>query len=214
MTDIPPLNRQGSIVNRNGTPSNSFAIYWQNVIKAIQKQIADVVAVNVEQTNLLNQILAAQASANAANASANSINSNFPSATDGPKLFSVSSTSWVAIAFVDLTGVTAGTLRFDTTRILLNGTTTLSNAPLNANYRITEQPTGGGPVTVCLSGTWTADQPPGDPLEISFPDATVDAARPTIVNTGAVTYRLEVQRSSGLGVLTDATAIFRAAQAS
>lgn len=215
MVDIPPLNRQGSIVNRNGTPSNAFAIYWQNVIKAIQKQIADIVAVNNEQTNLLNQILAAQASANAANAAVNSLNSGLPSGTNGPNTFGVSSTSWVTIGTVNLTGVTAGTLRFDTTRLLVDGfSTTLSNKPLNANYRITEEPTGGGTVTVCLSGSWTADQFPGDPVEITFPEATVDAARPTLVNTGAVTYRLQVQRSSGTAILDDAMAIFRAAQAS
>ena len=215
MTDIPPLNRQGSIVNRNGTPSNSFAIYWQNVIKAIQKQIADIIAVNNEQTNLLNQILEAQATANAANAALNSMNSGFPSGTSGPFAFGVSSTSWLTIGTVSLTGVTAGTLRFDTTRLLINGfATTVTDGPLAADYQIAEELTGGGPVSVCLSGTWTAEQVAGDPAEIVFPFATVDAARPTIVNTGAVTYRLQVRRSSGIAVLAGARAIFRAAQAS
>lgn len=213
--NIPPLNRSLELVSLSRTPSNAFAIYWAEVIKAIQAQIADIVAINVEQTNLLNQILAAQASADAANAALNSINSGLPSGTSGPTTFGVSSTSWVTVGTVALTGVTAGTLRFDTTRLLGDGfVTTLTGGALDADFRITEEPTSGGTVTDCVTGTWSATVLPGDPVEIVFPDATVDAARPTLVNTGNVTYKLQVRRASGSAVLAGAKAIFRAAQAS
>jgi hypothetical protein len=213
--DIPPLNRSAPVVTRNFTASNSFAIYWANVIAAIKAQIADIVAINNEQTNLLNQILAAQASANAANAALNSLNSGLPSGTSGPTTFGVSSTSWVTVGTVVLTGVTAGTLRFDTTRLLGDGfVTTLTGGALAADFRITEEPTGGGAVTDCVTGTWSATVLSGDPVEIVFPEATVDAARPTLVNTGNVTYRLQVRRASGSAVLAGAKAIFRAGQAS
>lgn len=219
--NIPPLNRAAPVVTRNLTASNSFAIYWANVISAIQGQIsdinaiiADIVAINVEQTNLLNQILAAQASANAANAALNSINSGLPSGTSGPNTFGVSSTSWTTIGTVALTGVTAGTLRFDTTRLLNDGfATTLTSGPLAADYQITEELTSGGPPAVCLTGTWSASQLSGDPVEIVFPEATVDAARPTLTITGSVTYKLQVRRASGSAALAGAMAIFRAAQA-
>lgn len=219
--NIPPLNRMTPIVTEDRMASNSFAIYWANVITSIQKQItdisdiiADIQAVNIEQTNLLNQILAAQASANAANAALNSINSGLPSGTSGPTTFGVSSTSYVTVGTVALTGVTAGTLRFDTTRLLNDGfATTLTGGALVADYQITEELTSGGPPAVCLTGTWSASQLSGDPVEIVFPDATVDAARPTLTITGNVTYKLQVRRASGSAVLGGAKAIFRAAQA-
>lgn len=218
---IPPLSRSLEIVTKGRTAGNSFAIYWSNVLKAIEKQFTDIATVNsqqaamlVEQANLLNQVLSAQSSANAANAALNSINLGLPSGTGGPTTFGVSSSSFVTIGTVALMGVTAGTLRFDTTRLLNDGfVTTLSGGALAADYQITEQPTGGGAVTVCLSGTWSASQFPGDPVDIVFPYATVDAARPVVVNTGNVTYRLEVRRSSGSAVLAGAKAIFRAAKA-
>lgn len=214
--DIPPLNRSAPVVTHNLTASNSFAIYWANVIAAIKAQIADIVSINTEQTNLLNQILAVQASSNAANAALNSINLGFPSGTSGPSVFGVSSTSWVTVGSVDLMGVTAGTLRFDTTRLLVDGINTdITGSPtLLADYQITEEPTGGGSVTVCLSGSWTATKDFVSGLvEIDFPVATVDAARPTMVNTGNVTYRLQVRRASGSNSLANAVAIFRAAKA-
>lgn len=211
---IPPLNRQNKIIAANGTADTAFAIYWGQVIKSIEDQLAAIKAVNIEQTNLLNQVIAAQASANAANAALNSINSGLPSGTSGPTTFGVSSGTYVTVGTIALTGITAGTLRFDTTRLLVDGFVTgLTGGALSADYRITEEPTSGGTVTDCITGTWTATILPGDPVEIVFPEATVDAARPTLVNTGNVTYKLQVRRASGAGVLTGAMAIFRAAQA-
>jgi hypothetical protein len=226
---IPPLNRALEIVTRNRIAGDAFATYWGQVLAAIKSQFTAIEAVNaeqaaqlatvnailVEQANQLNQILAAQASANLANAALNSINSGFPSGTSGPASFGVSSTSYVTIGTVALTGITAGTLRFDTTRLLVDGfSTSLTSGLLAADYRITEEPTSGGAVTTCLTGTWTASQLSGDPVDIVFPEATVDAARPTLVNTGNVTYKLQVRRASGSAVLTNAMAIFRAAKAS
>ncbi len=218
---IPPLNRQDRIIAQNGTASTSFSIYWALVLKSIEDQFASIntliagqAAQLVTITNLLNQVLAAQASANAANAALNSINSGLPSGTSGPTTFGVSSGTYATVGTVALTGVTAGTLRFDTTRLLSDGFVTgLTSGPLSADYRITEEPTGGGTVTTCITGTWTASILSGDPVEIVFPEATLDAARPTLVNTGNVTYRLQVRRASGSAVLTGAKAIFRAAQA-
>ena len=212
---IPPLSNTLEIVGPNRIASGPFAIYWGQVRKSIEDQIAAIIAVNIEQTNLLRQVLAAQSSANAANAALNSINSGFPSGTSGPTSFGVSSTSYVTVGTIALTGITAGTLRVDTTRLLVDGfSTTLTSGSLSADYRITEEPTSGGAVTTCLTGAWSASQLSADPVEIIFPEATVDAARPTLVNTGNVTYKLQVRRASGSAILTNAMAIFRAAKAS
>jgi hypothetical protein len=125
------------------------------------------------------------------------------------------------VATVNLTGITAGTLRFDTTNVLVNGgLTEVTGGPFSGEYRITEEPTSGGTVTTLLSGVWSAVGTiiiPGEPIEpatISFPSSDLIAPRPTIVNTGNVTYRLQVRRSSGSAVLTGALAILRAAKAS
>lgn len=205
---LPPLNRQSAIIGTAGRASDAFAQYWQRVLNAIGGAITDIRSTNERQDAQLAQLLAVQAAVNSQAA-------GLPSGTSGPTRFGVSSGTRIIAGSVNLTGVVAGTLRFDTTRLNADSLTTVTAGPLAGTYWITEEPTSGGTKTDILTGSWTATLPgPGEPVEIVFPDATVDAARPATTNTGAVTYRLELARASGSAVLTNAIATFRAGQAS
>ncbi len=201
------LRRGVGLVGNTGAATDWFAILWDKTVGQIEATVSEIVATNARQDAQLAQLLAVQAAVN-------SQASGKPSGTSGPTSFGVSGAGRVTIGTVALTGVVAGTLRFDSTRIYIDGIKTAVTDAFSGTYWITEEPTSGGTETDILTGSWTADPVgPGEPVVIVFPGATVDAARPTATNTGDVTYRLEVARASGTAVLTNALATFRAAQA-
>jgi hypothetical protein len=179
-------------------------------------RIGDVGASSASTSSMVLSLAnSAQSSANAANAAVASIGSGKPSGTSGPNLFDVSTGAWVTVASVNLVGIVAGSLRFDATDLRAGMATSMTGLSIGCAYRVTETSTSGGAVSVCFSDTWSAAffGEPLDPVEVTFNASPLNVARPVTVNTGAVTYKLQVQKVSGSGVLTGALAIFRAAQA-
>lgn len=205
---LPPLNRQSAIIGAAGRASDAFAQYWQRVLNAVSGAIRDIQATNVRQDAQLAQLLAIQAAVNSQGA-------GLPSGTSGPTRFGVPSATRVIAGTVSLAGITAGTLRFDTTVVYADLTTAVTDGPFSGTYWITEELTSGGPKTDILTGAWSAEfVAPGEPVLVTWPGSVIGAARPATTNTGAVTYRLELARASGTAVLTGALATFRAGQAS
>lgn len=210
---FPPLERGFKISDASGIVSDAFARFWQKFGSELTKQ-------ETTQDALLQQILtaqaaasAAQASANAANASSNSVGSGKVSGTSNLQNFSCSSVVRATIATVNLTGVVAGTLRFDTTSIFGSyPLTSLIGTAFSGNIFITEQSTSGGAVTDIYSGSITAVNDGEGGIEFTYDQAAIDALRPTAVNVGNVTYRLQIAKTGSVNLI-DASCILRAAQA-
>lgn len=78
---LPTLPRGVPLVGRDGKPSIEFQTWWQSVTRAIETQearqdqiLADIQALQEQQQEQLDAILAAQAAADAANAAAEAAN--------------------------------------------------------------------------------------------------------------------------------------------
>jgi hypothetical protein len=207
---VPPLPKNMRLQNADGTVSADFARWWQlNVVATGAAQ---------EQAQAAASAAAASASqAQTAAATATSAGSGFPSGGVVNQQFDCTSATRVTIATVPLIGVTAGTLRFDTTALYpvypqteISGVSTFFG-----DFWITEQLTSGGPINDLYTDTWSGLNAGAGDVSIQIDDqATLDAARPTVGITGNVTYRLQVARASGSNTVTAAFADFRAAQAS
>jgi hypothetical protein len=215
---LPPLANDVNIVGRTGVASRYFSALWA-------KLTGEIVSQEAKQDTLLVQVLAAQSAAamaqssaaaaqgqaQTANATANSAAANFPAA----------SSAWVVVSTIDLPGITAGTLRFDTTSIyersipVVSGV--LSGTTFSGLFRIREQTTGGGSPATLVSGTWSAIRET-DPFVFIITNvddvAALNAARPAVGLTGTVRYTFEVSRASGSTTVTNIGADFRAAKAS
>ena len=207
---VPPLPKNMRLQNADGTVSADFARWWQlNVVATGAAQ---------EQAQVAASAAAASASqAATAAATATSAGSGFPSGGVVNQQFDCTSATRVTIAAVPLIGVTAGTLRFDTTALYAiyptTGITGLST--FFGNFWITEQLTSGGTINDLYTDTWSGLNAGAGDVSIQIDDqAALDAARPTVGITGNVTYRLQVARASGSNTVTAAFADFRAAQAS
>jgi len=206
---VPPLPKNMRLQNADGTVSADFARWWQlNVVATGAAQ---------EQAQVAASAAAASASqAQTAAATATSAGSGFASGGVVNQQFDCTSGTRVTIATVPLIGVTAGTLRFDTTALYsIYPTTTMSGvSTFFGDFWITEQLTSGGPVNDLYTDTWTGLNAGFGDVSIGIDDqAALDAVRPTVGITGNVTYRLQVARASGSNTVTAAFADFRAAQA-
>lgn len=207
---IPPLPRSMRIQNTDGTVSSDFARWWQLNVVATQE-------VQVQAQTAASAATAAQSQAATAAATATSSGSGFPSGGAVNQQFDCTSGARVTIATVPLIGVTAGTLRFDTTALYaiypqseISGVSTFFG-----DFWITEQLTSGGTINDLYTDTWSGLNAGFGDVSIGIDDqAALDAARPTVGITGNVTYRLQVARASGSNTVTSAYADFRAAQAS
>lgn len=193
------------IQNADGTVSADFARWWQRNIAGIK--------------TAQSQANAAVSQAATAAATATSSGSGFASGSVINSEFDCTSTTRVIVAAVPLMGITAGTLRFDTSNIyaLFPQTVIANGFQFYGTFWITEQLTSGGPKNDLYTGTWTGlAESGGTAFADVFIDDTVtlDAARPTAGITGDVTYRFEVARASGSQIISKAYADFRAAQAS
>ncbi len=207
---VPPLPKNLRIQNADGTVSADFARWWQlNVVATDAAQEKATVAASA----------AAAASSQAATAAATgtSAGSGFPSGGVVNQEFDCTSATRVTIASVPLIGVTAGTLRFDTTSLYsIYPTTSMSGlSTFFGDFWITEQLTSGGAINDLYTDTWTGLNAGFGDVSIGIDDqAALDAARPTVGITGNVTYRLQVARQAfGTNTVISAYADFRAAQA-
>ena len=207
---IPPLPRNLRIQNADGSVSADFARWWQ----------LNVVATDAAQVQAQTAASAAAASASqaaTAAATATSAGSGFASGGVVSQQFDCTSATRVTIATVPLIGVTAGTLRFDTTALYaVYPTTEMTGlSTFFGTFWITEQATSGGVINDLYTDTWSGLNAGQGEVDIYIDDQpALDAARPTVGITGNVTYRLQVARASGTNTVTSAFADFRAAQAS
>ena len=207
---IPPLPRNLRIQNADGSVSADFARWWQ----------LNVVATDAAQVQVQTAASAAAASASqaaTAAATATSAGSGFASGGVVNQQFDCTSATRVTIATVPLVGVTAGTLRFDTTALyaVYPQTEITGLSTFFGDFWITEQATSGGVINDLYTDTWSGLNAGGGDVSIGLDDQpALDAARPTVGITGNVTYRLQVARASGTNTVTSAFADFRAAQAS
>lgn len=207
---IPPLPRSMRIQNLDGTVSSDFARWWQLNVVATD-------AAQVQAQTAASAATAAQSQAATAAATATSSGSGFPSGGVVSQQFDCTSATRVTIATVPLIGVTAGTLRFDTTALYaIYPQTEISGvSTFFGDFWITEQLTSGGTINDLYTDTWSGINAGFGDVSIGIDDqAALDAARPTAGITGNVTYRLQVARASGSNTVTSAYADFRAAQAS
>lgn len=217
---LPSLANDINIVGRTGVASRYFSGLWAKLTGEIVKQ-------ETRQDTLLAQIMgvkldteAALSQASTAAAIANSAGENVPSGGETGKVFDVISSAFVPVSSVALTGITAGTLRFDTTNIYTSQASQIvGNQIFLGSYRILERLTSGGASNVLFLGTWTGERetdPSLPQLVESFIDnkAALDAARPAVGLIGNVTYTLEVARASGTNTATNMFADFRVAKAS
>jgi hypothetical protein len=208
---IPPLPRTMRIQNADGTVSSDFARWWQLNVVATD-------AVGAQAQAAASSATAAQSQAQTASAAASSAGAGLSSGSAVGQLFDCTSASRVTVASVDLVGVTAGTLRFDTTSLYAIYPTTQidSGVGFQGTFWITEQLTSGvGPQNDLYTDVWTGETGIPPNVYIEIPDqAALDAARPAVGITGAVRYRLQVARSFGTNQITSAYADLRAAQAS
>ena len=206
---VPPLPKNLRIQNADGTVSADFARWWQlNVVATSAAQEQAQVAVSA----------AAAASSQAATATATgtSAGSGFASGGVVNQQFDCTDGTRVTIATVPLIGVTAGTLRFDTTALYsIFAQTEVTGSSFFGDFWITEQLTSGGTINDLYTATWFGLNEGAGIVSVYIDDqAALDAARPTAGITGNVTYRLQVARASGTNSVTSAFADFRAAQAS
>ena len=207
---IPPLPRNLRIQNADGSVSADFARWWQLNVVATE-------AVQVQAQTAASAAAASASQAATAAATATSAGSGFASGGVVNQQFDCTSATRVTIATVPLIGVTAGTLRFDTTALYaVYPTTEMTGlSTFFGTFWITEQATSGGVINDLYTDTWSGLNAGQGDVSIGIDDQPVlDAARPTVGITGNVTYRLQVARASGTNTVTSAFADFRAAQAS
>ncbi len=208
MAGVPPLPRNMRLQNADGTVSADFARWWQQNIVATQ-------AASTAAATAATAASAAQSQAQTAAAAATSAGAGFASGADVGRAFSCSSGTRVVVSEIALVGITAGTMRFDTTAFYSLVDTTMTGSLLAGQFWITEQLTSGGTKNDLYTDTWTALDEGGGIISVYIDDeAALNAARPVIGITGNVTYRLEVARVTGTQTVTNAYADFRAAQAS
>jgi hypothetical protein len=131
-------------------------------------------------------------------------------------LFGCSSAARVEVASTALVGVTAGTLRFDTTSIYaLNTANIVPDGIFSGGFWITQRLTAGGPKTDLYADTFTLiSERQGIYHAYINNIPALDAARPATGPVGGVTYGLDVARVSGTQVATNFSLDFRVAQAS
>lgn len=217
---LPPLGDNGEIVTPTRRASLAFSRYWQRVLNEITKVINSIQSVQTEQSAVLARLLASELMTTAASNQAQSAAATANSAAAGKSagaavgvVWSCPTTARTVIASVPLVGIVAGTLRFDMTRIYPSGATAMGSDLASGLWWITEELTSGGARTDILTGPWSATGAGGLAFALAIDnESSLDAARPTAVNLGDVTYRLEIQRTSGFAV-TDAMADLRVAQA-
>lgn len=201
---LPPLNNNLEIVTRGGKASNAFARYWQKLLSAITTQENmqdDLLAQIVAATNLAQQAntnaTAAQAAANTANQTANSATLTFPAGSVTDTIWNCTDTVFTTVATVQLTGVTAGILKFTTTRLLVNSSSYISVAEGEYKWRLTEELASGGGETIIITGTFSVEKLSGNLLAAVFSDVTaLDALEYALVNTGTVKYRLQIAKDT------------------
>jgi hypothetical protein len=206
---IPPLPRNLRIQNDDGSVSADFARWWQLNVVATE-------AVQAQAQTAASAATAAQSQAATAAATATSSGAGFPSGGVVSQQFNCTSGARVTIATVPLIGVTAGTLRFDTTALyaIYPQTEITGLSTFFGDFWITEQATSGGAINDLYTDTWSGLNAGAGEVDIYIDDqAALDAVRPTVGITGNVTYRLQVARASGFNTVTSAYADFRAAQA-
>lgn len=201
---LPFLPPEVRIVDpMTGMPSVEFRRWWEEVTQQIG-DVGDTVTVTSSaigatqaQTQALAESVAgAQASADSGGTARSG------SATD-PDV-DLSGTGWFSGPLVNLTGVSAGDLTITGSRPLANpGSATLTgNAFVAGEFRVVE--VVGGVDTTVFTGQWAAEDSSGgeqgvpSSVLITGDDAAdVQAFSSARVSTGAVSYRLDMRRTSG-----------------
>lgn len=214
--NIPPLSRNIKVISETGAASEDFARYFNKSIDEIKRQINEIQAAQTAANIATNLAQGASSQAATAAATATSAGAGLPSASIVGQVFNATSTTPTTIALVDLIGVVAGNLRFDTTRLYYDSSTSFSPSVADSvgSFIITEKLTSGvGSENTLVSGTWTATDTGGFVVLMIDDEATLDAARPAAGITGDVTYRLKVSKDIGQSSVLYGLADFRAAQA-
>jgi len=208
-----PLSRGQRIVNADGTPTQQFVTLMQRITSAFADTDAAVAAVRDVATS-------ASATASAASVEASGAAAGLPvkSISGGP--FNITSDTRQTIGVIDLQGVTSGTLRFDTTALFASASGEVVNGDVfNGRFWIAQELTAGGELADVYSDTFRLERIAniyGGTLffVMTFDATALNAARPAVISTGDVTYRLQVARDSGTSLAGGVTFNFLAGQAS
>lgn len=115
---LPRLQSADAIVDEGRRPASAFQRWWQSVVEAIEKAVADIIAVNESQSGLIDQLEAAVAAIEAAQAAADLANAAALAAqTAAADATTAASDANTAIAEIeagnfDLAAVTVDGVRF------------------------------------------------------------------------------------------------------
>lgn len=205
------LRRGFALVGSDRGATDWFSRLWDRTMGTIERNDADIRAALAAAGIAVREGQNAQSQAQTAAATANSAAAGKAAASVVGVGWTGPTTSWQTVASVDLTGVVAGTLRFDTTRIYASASATASEAAALYSLQFRIRESGGtvlyGPATV------TVEVFEGTVSITIFDVAPLDAARPAVVTTGAVTYELQLQGTGAVSIISGGLADFRVAQA-
>jgi hypothetical protein len=178
-----------------GKPSNNFVLWWQSVCEQIE-------ANENAQNDLISQLQAALALAGGAVTETDAAGTTAKSGQTTTNGLTVDSATWVPGPTVALSGVTAGMTQLILTGSgPLNGTS--SGGPMDGEYRIVE--VVGITETVIYTGSFTVRTLSNGSTIINLTDP-VNNQTFTRSATGAVSYRLDLRRKAGAGIVTGLSA--------
>lgn len=202
---LPRVRAADTITDKDGKAANVFVRFWDTVTKTIERQengqnqtIADIQQLVAQLQQVSAQAQAAAQAANAAQAAAYDPTVKAGSATGASDV----GASWSAGAQVNLTGVIAGTLTLaGSGPIQTNSVETDSARAIFGEWRVVE--VVGGVETVVFTGQFAATKTSSNPAETpSINNTSATAAQEFSLaqsSTGAVSYRLDVRRTSTSG---------------
>lgn len=203
----PRIRAKDPLANKDGTPTNAFVRFWDTFCKALETQessqnqtIADIQQIVAQLQLVSAQAQAAAQAANQAQTSADDPTVKAGSATGSTDV----GASWAAGAQVDLTGVIAGTLTLaGSGPIQTTSVESDSGRTIFGEWRIVE--IAGGVDTVVFTGQFGATKTSSNPAETpSINNTSATEAQEFSLaqtSTGAVSYRLDVRRTSSSGTI-------------
>jgi hypothetical protein len=171
-------------------PTTVFQRWWQSVCEAIEKQ-------EEAQDTILSQIQASFVQAGQGVVATDAGAGTAKSGQDTDTGLTVDSAAWVNGPLVPLTGVTA-----PMSHLTLTGSGPQSGAstggPMDGEYRVQE--IVGAIETTVFTGHFTARTTVGGTTLISLSDP-VNTQIFVRAATGAVSYRLDIRRTAGAGIV-------------
>ena len=202
---LPRVRAADTITDKDGKAANVFVRFWDTVTKTIERQengqnqtIADIQQLVAQLQLVSAQAQAAAQAANEAQASADDPTVKAGSATGATDV----GPAWSAGAQVNLTGVLAGTLTLAGSGPIQTNSVEIDSArAIFCEWRVVE--IVGGVETVVFTGRFSATKTSSNPAETpSINNTSATAAQEFSLaqsSTGAVSYRLDVRRTSASG---------------